>query len=86
VIEPAGFQKSAALARFRAIHGRRRGRTFDPARRGYSIVAADDLEAALAITKECPTMAAGGGVEVGVLAALPSEHPAEQIRSGLSRR
>jgi hypothetical protein len=48
---------------------------------GYSIVDADDLEAALAMAKHCPTIARGGGVEVGVLAALPEEHPAEQIRS-----
>jgi hypothetical protein len=51
---------------------------------GYSIVEADDVEAALAMAKHCPTMARGGGVEVGVLAALPEEHPAEQIRSQLS--
>jgi hypothetical protein len=32
-----------------------------------------------------PTVGQGGGVEFGVLAALPAEHPAEQIRSRLSR-
>jgi hypothetical protein len=48
---------------------------------GYSIVSADDLETALSMAQHCPTLARGGGVEVGLLAALPAEHPAEQIRS-----
>ncbi len=48
---------------------------------GYSIITADDLEAALSMAKQCPTIARGGGVEVGVLADLPAEHPAEQIRA-----
>jgi YCII-related domain-containing protein len=39
---------------------------------GYSIVSADDLEAAVALAKGCPVLQAGGGVEVGVLAELPS--------------
>jgi hypothetical protein len=51
---------------------------------GYSIVEADDLEAALAMAKHCPTVQRGGGVEVGALATLPEEHPAEQIRSRLA--
>lgn len=51
---------------------------------GYSIVAADDLEAALSIAKSCPTIERGGGVEVGLLADLPPEHPAEQMRSQLA--
>ena len=51
---------------------------------GYSIVEADDLETALAMAKHCPTVRRGGGVEVGVLATLPEEHPAEQIRSHLA--
>jgi YCII-related domain len=50
---------------------------------GYSIISADDLETALSIAKQCPAIKNGGGVEVGVLAALPQEHPAEQIRSQL---
>jgi hypothetical protein len=52
---------------------------------GYSIVTADDLETALSMAEHCPAIKRGGGVEVGVLAALPSEHPAEQIRSSLSK-
>ena len=51
---------------------------------GYSIVTADDLETALSMAKHCPTITRGGGVEVAAPAALPPEHPAEQIRSRLS--
>jgi hypothetical protein len=32
---------------------------------GYSLVTAADLEAALALTKGCPALGMGGGVEVG---------------------
>ena len=52
---------------------------------GFSIVTADDLETALSMAERCPTIKRGGGVEVAVLAALPPEHPAEQIRSRLSK-
>jgi hypothetical protein len=52
---------------------------------GYAIVVADDLQAAVSMAEHCPAIARGGGVEVGVLAALPPEHPAEQIRSRLSK-
>ena len=52
---------------------------------GYSIVTADDLETAVCMAKHCPTLSSGGGVEVGLLATLPPEHPAEQIRARLSR-
>ena len=34
---------------------------------GYSIIAADDLEAAVAIAKGCPALRLGGGVEVGTV-------------------
>ena len=51
---------------------------------GYAIVTADDLQAAVTMAEHCPTIKQGGGVEVGVLAPLPPEHPAEQIRSRLS--
>ncbi len=50
---------------------------------GYSVVNADNLEAALAMAKRCPTLERGGGVEVAVLSELPAQHPAEQIRSRL---
>lgn len=43
---------------------------------GYSVVVADDLEAALAVAKSCPAPALGGGVEVGVIAERPSTTPA----------
>jgi len=52
---------------------------------GYSVVTADDLEAAVAMASSCPSISHGGGVEVGVLAELPPEHPAEQMRAGLSK-
>ena len=51
---------------------------------GYSIVAADDLETAVSMAKNCPANERGGGVEVGLLAELPQGHPAEQIRSQLA--
>src|SRR5690242_625364 len=38
---------------------------------GYSLVAADDLDAALTLAKGCPVLAAGGAVEVGALAEIP---------------
>jgi hypothetical protein len=34
---------------------------------GYSLLTADDLDAAVAMAKGCPTLGEGGGVEVGVL-------------------
>jgi hypothetical protein len=37
---------------------------------GYSMIDAEDLEAALALAKGCPAVAHGGGVEVGALAEL----------------
>jgi uncharacterized protein YndB with AHSA1/START domain len=37
---------------------------------GYSIVAADDLDAALELAAECPFLRDGGGVEVGELTIL----------------
>ena len=38
---------------------------------GYSLVSADDLDAALAMAKGCPLVSRGGGVEVGSLLDLP---------------
>jgi hypothetical protein len=32
---------------------------------GYSVLAAEDLQSALAMAKDCPVMRAGGGVEAG---------------------
>lgn len=37
---------------------------------GYSIIEADDLQAAEAIGKGCPALDADGGVEVGVITEL----------------
>ena len=39
---------------------------------GYLIVAADDLDAALAVAKGCPSLGLGGGIEVGLIAIPPS--------------
>ena len=39
---------------------------------GYSMVAVDDLEAALTLAEGCPALREGGGVEVGLLADLPA--------------
>ena len=52
---------------------------------GYSVITADDIDAALDIAKHCPYVARGGGVEIGLLADLPAEHPAEQMRSRLAK-
>ena len=52
---------------------------------GYSVVTADDVDAALDIAKRCPYVARGGGVEVGLLGDLPAEHPAEQMRLRLAK-
>ena len=35
---------------------------------GYSLLTADDLEAAMALAKGCPFLSDGGGVEVGEVA------------------
>jgi hypothetical protein len=35
---------------------------------GHSVIAADSLEAALALARECPALADRGGVEVGLVA------------------
>jgi hypothetical protein len=37
---------------------------------GYSLVSADDLEAALALAKGCPALEMGAGVWVGVIMEL----------------
>jgi hypothetical protein len=52
---------------------------------GYAVIIADDLQAAVPLAERCPTITRGGGVEVAVLAALPPEHPAEQIRARLAQ-
>jgi YCII-related domain len=37
---------------------------------GFSLIEADDMEAALEIARGCPSISAGGGVEVGALMDL----------------
>jgi hypothetical protein len=48
---------------------------------GYSIVDAESLDAALTLARMCPAIEQGGGVEVGVLAELPPEHPASVLKN-----
>ncbi|HEV2639918.1 MAG TPA: hypothetical protein VGX23_32595 [Actinocrinis sp.] len=38
---------------------------------GYSLVDAEDLDAAVALAKDCPVLRAGGGVEVGPVMVVP---------------
>lgn len=40
---------------------------------GYSLVNADDIEAAVALVKGCPMISAGGAVEVGEITPLSPE-------------
>jgi hypothetical protein len=47
---------------------------------GYSVVTADSLEAAAALAEGCPTVRLGGGVEIGLLAELPPNHPAALLK------
>ena len=42
---------------------------------GYSIVRAEDLDAAVAIAKGCPGLTLGGGVEVGLLGQVHDRAP-----------
>jgi len=37
---------------------------------GYSMIVADDLDAALALAEQCPALSVGGGIEVGVITPL----------------
>lgn len=40
---------------------------------GYSVIRADDMEAALALANGCPHLERNGGVEVGLLGEIPSQ-------------
>lgn len=51
---------------------------------GYAVIDVDDADAAAAIASRCPTLSRGGGVEVGLLAELPPDHPAEQMREDIA--
>jgi hypothetical protein len=42
---------------------------------GYSVIQAEDFDAALAIAKGCPYLDREGGVEIGLLAEIPAEVP-----------
>jgi hypothetical protein len=47
---------------------------------GYSFVRADDLEAAVALAKDCPALATAGGVEVGEITPLNPETMATTVQ------
>jgi hypothetical protein len=53
---------------------------------GYSLVNAEDLEAAVALAKGCPSVGYGGGVHVGLLADLPDDHIAARLRERTANR
>lgn len=38
---------------------------------GYTVVAADDLEAAVVLAKGCPVLGHQGGIEIGLLGSVP---------------
>jgi hypothetical protein len=48
---------------------------------GYSIIQADDLDAAVAVAKGCPVLDRDGGVEIGELGEVPDPLPAGGTRS-----
>jgi hypothetical protein len=50
---------------------------------GYSVIDVDDIDAATAVARTCPTLSRGGSVEIGALAQLPDEHQAEVQRRNL---
>lgn len=41
---------------------------------GYSLIAADNLDAAAALANGCPLVDSGGGVEIGELTPVPDRH------------
>lgn len=46
---------------------------------GYSLVSAESIEEALAMTKQCPVLQRGGGVEVGELTRLNPDRLATNL-------
>lgn len=53
---------------------------------GYSVVEAADLEAAVALAKGSPTLAHGGGVQVGLLAELPTDDMVAGLKERVTQR
>ncbi|MFZ0042068.1 MAG: YciI family protein [Solirubrobacteraceae bacterium] len=55
---------------------------------GYSVISADDLQAAVEMAAGCPLIARGGGVEVGEITPLSAESmtttAADPARAGLA--
>ena len=52
---------------------------------GYSVMEADDLDAAVRLAKGCPSLEWAGGVQVGALAELPAS-AVERIRERAAQR
>ena len=42
---------------------------------GYTVVEAEDIEAAIALASAAPSIAYGGGVEVGAIPDMPTQRP-----------
>ena len=53
---------------------------------GYSVIEAADFSAAISLAQECPSVHAGGGVEIGLLADLPGDHPAAVLKDEVASR
>jgi hypothetical protein len=53
---------------------------------GYTLVAAEDFDAAIALAEGCPVIEAGGGVEVGRLGDLPGLTRVEEPAGAAARR
>jgi hypothetical protein len=47
--------------------------------RGYSLITIESREATLMLARECPIVAAGGGVEVDQLGLVPSKTTSAQM-------
>jgi hypothetical protein len=52
---------------------------------GYSVIEVDDMAAAIAVARRCPTLSNDGGVEIGALAELRDDHAAEVQRRRLGQ-
>jgi hypothetical protein len=53
---------------------------------GYSVIEASDLASAAELAKRCPSVGAGGGVQVGELADLPDDHILSQLKEKAGHR
>jgi hypothetical protein len=51
---------------------------------GYSLVSAEDLDAAVALAETCPGIDSGGGVDVGIIAEVSVSEPIEGTVDGVT--